>query len=254
MVKALLEDTGCGELGATVADGQFTVIEVECLGACGFATPMLINDDFIENVTRRSDRCPRHSLAGGTTADGLSRIQPHPKETVVLSQYFGDADARTLRGLGEARRLQALEEGAGDDARRRHRRWSRRRACAGRGGAGFPTGLKWCFMPKERRQAALPLLNADESEPGTFKDREIMRWTPHPLIEGCADRRARDPGRGLLHLHPRRVHRAVRGHGEGARGGRTRPACSGQCHGSGKRIDMYCTAARAPTSAAKRPR
>ncbi len=51
VVKALLKQTGCRELGATSADGRFTVIEVECLGACGFATPILIGDDFIENVT-----------------------------------------------------------------------------------------------------------------------------------------------------------------------------------------------------------
>jgi len=51
VVKALLAATGCRELGATSADGRFTVIEVECLGACGFATPILIDDDFIESVT-----------------------------------------------------------------------------------------------------------------------------------------------------------------------------------------------------------
>ncbi len=51
VVEALLEHTRCGELGATSQDGRFTVIEVECLGACGFATPILIDDDFIEGVT-----------------------------------------------------------------------------------------------------------------------------------------------------------------------------------------------------------
>jgi NADH dehydrogenase (ubiquinone) flavoprotein 2 len=56
VVKALLKETGCGELGATSPDGRFTVIEVECLGACGFATPILIDDDFIESVT--PDRVP----------------------------------------------------------------------------------------------------------------------------------------------------------------------------------------------------
>ncbi len=50
VVKALLKETGCGELGATSPDGRFTVIEVECLGACGFPTPILVDDDFIENV------------------------------------------------------------------------------------------------------------------------------------------------------------------------------------------------------------
>lgn len=51
VLQALLRETGCGELGATSPDGRFTVIEVECLGACGFATPIMINDDFIESVT-----------------------------------------------------------------------------------------------------------------------------------------------------------------------------------------------------------
>jgi NADH:ubiquinone oxidoreductase subunit E len=50
-VGALLQATGAKELGATSPDGRWTVIEVECLGACGFATPVLINDDFIESVS-----------------------------------------------------------------------------------------------------------------------------------------------------------------------------------------------------------
>jgi NADH-quinone oxidoreductase subunit F len=56
----------------------------------------------------------------------------------------------------------------------------------GRGGAGFPTGLKWSFMPKESDgRPSYLVINADESEPGTCKDREIMRHDPHTLIEGC---------------------------------------------------------------------
>jgi NADH dehydrogenase (ubiquinone) flavoprotein 2 len=51
VVKAFLEQTGARDLGATSPDGKWTVIEVECLGACGFATPVLINDEFIESVT-----------------------------------------------------------------------------------------------------------------------------------------------------------------------------------------------------------
>jgi NADH-quinone oxidoreductase E subunit len=51
VVKSFLSHTGCGELGVTSADGRFTVIEVECLGACGFATPVMINSEFIESVT-----------------------------------------------------------------------------------------------------------------------------------------------------------------------------------------------------------
>ena len=56
----------------------------------------------------------------------------------------------------------------------------------GRGGAGFPTGLKWSFMPKEVKDRPHYLVvNADESEPGTCKDRDILRHEPHKLIEGC---------------------------------------------------------------------
>ncbi|WP_373088915.1 NADH-quinone oxidoreductase subunit NuoF [Sneathiella sp.] len=56
----------------------------------------------------------------------------------------------------------------------------------GRGGAGFPTGLKWSFMPKESDgRPSYLVVNADESEPGTCKDREIMRFDPHRLLEGC---------------------------------------------------------------------
>ena len=54
----------------------------------------------------------------------------------------------------------------------------------GRGGAGFPTGVKWGFIPKQATKPKYLVCNADESEPGTFKDRDIMRYTPHLLIEG----------------------------------------------------------------------
>jgi NADH-quinone oxidoreductase subunit F len=55
----------------------------------------------------------------------------------------------------------------------------------GRGGAGFSTGLKWSFMPKDTGKQHYLVVNADESEPGTCKDREIIRNDPHTLIEGC---------------------------------------------------------------------
>ncbi len=55
----------------------------------------------------------------------------------------------------------------------------------GRGGAGFPTGLKWSFMPKTSDRPRYLVVNADESEPGTCKDRDIIRYDPHKLVEGC---------------------------------------------------------------------
>jgi len=56
VVRAILKHSGAGELGVTSGDGRFTVIEVECLGACGFATPVMINEDFIESVS--AERVP----------------------------------------------------------------------------------------------------------------------------------------------------------------------------------------------------
>jgi NADH-quinone oxidoreductase subunit F len=111
--------------------------------------------------------------------------KPHPKETVVLSQYFGDADARTYAGWvkrgGYAALKRALAMKPGEVVE-----LVKASGLRGRGGAGFPTGMKWSFMPREKTKPHYLCCNADESEPGTFKDREIMRWTPHALIEGCA--------------------------------------------------------------------
>jgi NADH-quinone oxidoreductase subunit F len=109
----------------------------------------------------------------------------HPGETVVLSKYFGDAGARTFAGWSERGGYEGLRRALGmtPDAVVQVVKDSGLR---GRGGAGFPTGLKWSFMPKGDGKPHYLVCNADESEPGTFKDREIMRWTPHALLEGCA--------------------------------------------------------------------
>jgi len=56
----------------------------------------------------------------------------------------------------------------------------------GRGGAGFPTGLKWSFMPRQFPGQKYLVCNSDEGEPGTFKDRDILRYNPHSVIEGMA--------------------------------------------------------------------
>ncbi|HTQ76523.1 MAG TPA: NADH-quinone oxidoreductase subunit F, partial [Burkholderiales bacterium] len=54
----------------------------------------------------------------------------------------------------------------------------------GRGGAGFPTGLKWSFMPRQFPGAKYLVCNSDEGEPGTCKDRDLLRYNPHAVIEG----------------------------------------------------------------------
>jgi NADH-quinone oxidoreductase subunit F len=112
---------------------------------------------------------------------------PHPvhqRETPVLSQHFGDPAAISLDGWKKRGGYRALERALAMDPPA-VTALVKDSGLRGRGGAGFPTGMKWSFLKPDGRPHYL-CCNADESEPGTFKDREIMRWTPHALIEGCA--------------------------------------------------------------------
>lgn len=108
----------------------------------------------------------------------------HPHETPVLSKYFGDAGARTLDGWRQRGGYEALQNALAMDPQE-IQTIVKDSGLRGRGGAGFPTGMKWSFMKPDGKVHYL-CCNGDESEPGTFKDREIMRWTPHGLVEGVA--------------------------------------------------------------------
>ncbi len=113
---------------------------------------------------------------------------PHPlheRETPLLSQYFGDPEARSLDGWKSRGGYKGLEQALGM-AQADITNVVKDSGLRGRGGAGFPTGLKWSFMKPGDGKPHYLCCNADESEPGTFKDREVMRWTPHALVEGCA--------------------------------------------------------------------
>jgi NADH-quinone oxidoreductase subunit F len=112
---------------------------------------------------------------------------PHPihdRETPVLSQHFGDPAATSLDGWKKRGGYRALERALAMDPAA-VTALVKESGLRGRGGAGFPTGTKWSFLKPDGKPHYV-CCNADESEPGTFKDREIMRWTPHALIEGCA--------------------------------------------------------------------
>jgi NADH-quinone oxidoreductase subunit F len=106
------------------------------------------------------------------------------KQTTYLSHSYGKPNSWTLsayesaggyRGVRKA--LSMTREGVIEEAKKAHVR--------GRGGAGFDCGTKWSFMPKESKKPHYLVVNADEGEPGTFKDRSIMEMNPHALIEGC---------------------------------------------------------------------
>jgi NADH-quinone oxidoreductase subunit F len=111
--------------------------------------------------------------------------KPHPRETLILSKHFGEAEVRSLDGWKARGGYRALEQALAMDPLA-IQAVVKESGLRGRGGAGFPTGLKWSFMKLGDGKPHYLCCNADESEPGTFKDREIMRWTPHALIEGCA--------------------------------------------------------------------
>jgi NADH-quinone oxidoreductase subunit F len=106
------------------------------------------------------------------------------REVRIISRHFGDPEARTLSGARERGRYEALAKALAMDPDVVVEE-VKSSGLRGRGGAGFPTGVKWSFMPKNRDRPHYLCCNADESEPGTFKDRELMRWDPHQLIEGC---------------------------------------------------------------------
>ena len=106
-------------------------------------------------------------------------------ETKILSKNFGTKDSWTLSVAKKAGAYASLEKALKDmtpDQLIEEVKTSRLR---GRGGAGFPTGVKWGFVPKDSDQPKYLALNADESEPGTFKDRWLMELDPHLVLEGC---------------------------------------------------------------------
>ncbi|HZH04085.1 MAG TPA: NADH-quinone oxidoreductase subunit F, partial [Myxococcaceae bacterium] len=103
----------------------------------------------------------------------------------VISKNWGKPGSHTLAGYrqsggyaGLAKALELQPAQVIDEVKRSNLR--------GRGGAGFPTGLKWSFVPKDNPKPKYLVINADESEPGTFKDRYILEYDPHMLLEGMA--------------------------------------------------------------------
>ena len=128
-------------------------------------------------------------------------------------------------------------------------------ALRGRGGAGFPTGLKWSFMPRQYPGQKYLVCNSDEGEPGTFKDRDIIRYNPHALIEGMAiGAYAMGITVGYNYIHGEifaGLPALRRSAGRSARRrlpGRQHPGLASS------RSSCTRTTATAPTSAAKKPR
>ncbi len=110
--------------------------------------------------------------------------EPHPDEVRIISRRFGLPNSASidtyLAHEGYVALMKAIEmspEQIIDELKISNLR--------GRGGAGFPTGLKWSFIPRDNPKPKYVVVNADESEPGTCKDRLLIQNDPHQLIEGC---------------------------------------------------------------------
>ena len=103
----------------------------------------------------------------------------------VLMANMSKPDSHTLRVYESTGGYQALKRVLKNDTPEAFRDFIKNSNLRGRGGAGFPTGLKWTFLPKDHPGPIYMCINADESEPGTFKDHVLMERNPHLLFEGC---------------------------------------------------------------------
>src|SRR5437773_1779785 len=102
----------------------------------------------------------------------------------VLLAQVGKAESHTLRGYEQAGGYQALRKSLKEKTPKEVTDIVKASGLRGRGGAGFPTGLKWTFLPQNHPGPIYFCLNADESEPGTFNNRVLMEEDPHQVIEG----------------------------------------------------------------------
>jgi NADH-quinone oxidoreductase subunit F len=110
--------------------------------------------------------------------------EPSPLETRILSRRFGLPNSASIETYLANDGYKAFQKASGmkpaeiiEEVKISNLR--------GRGGAGFPTGMKWSFVPRNSPKPKYIVVNADESEPGTCKDRLLMEYDPHLLIEGC---------------------------------------------------------------------
>ena len=183
IVEHLHETLGIGP-GETTPDGLFTLSCVEDLGAGGTCPVVQVNDIHFNNVTiRKVDEIIASLRAGlipppDTTAHWRS-------ECNILLKNRGSERARDVAAYVDGGGYRALVKALSAEPARIVEE-VKASMLRGRGGAGFPTGIKWGFLPKNDPRPVYMICNADEGEPGTFKDRQIMEYDPHLLIEGMA--------------------------------------------------------------------
>jgi NADH-quinone oxidoreductase subunit F len=176
-------------VGESTPDGTFSLSAFECLADCGAGPSMMINDEHFSRVTPEKLGRILEDLA--TTRSLLEQplptpLAPHPLEKRLLLDgiheptYSSGLAAYRAQGGYEAlaKALKMAPAELVDEVKKSGLR--------GRGGAGFPTGVKWSFVDKKSGKPIYLVVNGDESEPGTFKDRVLLHHKPHLLLEGVA--------------------------------------------------------------------
>jgi NADH-quinone oxidoreductase subunit F len=171
------------------ADGVFSLEEVECLGACTGAPCLQVNYDYYENVTPDSADGILEQLRASQKPAPVPCItgalhERHPAEVPVISKRFGIPNSHTLDVYLKHEGYKGLERALKEFTPEQIIEEVKKSNLRGRGGAGFPAGMKWSFVPKDSSKPKYIIANADESEPATCKDRPLMELDPHLLIEG----------------------------------------------------------------------
>jgi len=164
------------------ADGNLSIEFVECLASCGTAPVCMVNDKLHENVDPNSVV----DLSENRESRIVNRPEPHPLEHRIIFKNIGRKNWKTdIKTY--------LDDGGYDDLRKAIKMSRtdivnevKTSGLRGRGGAGFPCGVKWSFIKPDEKKPVYLICNADESEPGTFKDRYIIHEDPHQLLEGIA--------------------------------------------------------------------
>ena len=183
-ILAHLEERLGIRAGETTPDGLFTLTKVEDLGSCGSCPVLQVNDTYYPMMTLEKTDALLEALREGRMPEPEGAYHVGGDRATLLKNRFVPG-ARTLavaqaggayRALAKARTLDPAALVAEIEAS----------ALRGRGGAGFPVGAKLGFLPKGDPRPVYLICNADEGEPGTFKDREIMEYDPHLLLEGMA--------------------------------------------------------------------
>ena len=190
----------------TTEDGVFSLEEVECIGACTGAPAMQVNYDFYEELTAlKFDRIiedldkGKNPEPAPVTSGALH--ERDPQETPLISKLWGMKDSRTLNVYRQNDGYKAMEKALKEMTPETIIEEVKKSGLRGRGGAGFSTGMKWSFVPKDSPKARYLICNADESEPGTCKDRPLMEMDPHQLIEGMVIAgRAIGAHRGFIYI------------------------------------------------------